>query len=141
MQGLLGIAPATRSPQMPPEQQRALEQAAENGRRGLIDMYRLGAQHQSAADAMDGTRAAEARERVLQLMATTRDLSGLDLTGADLSGIDLRGARLHRTLLESASLAGAQLDGADATEAVLVRANLAQASLAHCVLDLSLIHI
>ncbi|QRF54928.1 DUF2169 domain-containing protein [Variovorax paradoxus] len=135
MQGLLGIAPATRSPQMPPEQQHALEQAAENGRRGLIDMYRLGAQHQSAADAMDGTRAAEARERVLQLMATTRDLSGLDLTGADLSGIDLRGARLHRTLLESASLAGAQLDGADATEAVLVRANLARASLAHCVLD------
>ncbi|WP_431112307.1 DUF2169 family type VI secretion system accessory protein [Variovorax paradoxus] len=134
IQGMLGIAPATRSPQMPPEQQRDLERAAENGRRGLIDMYRLGAQHQAAADALDGDRAQEVRARVREIMDTTRDLSGMDLTGADLSGFDLRGATLRRTLLESANLTGARLDGADATEAVLVRADLTRASLAGCVL-------
>ncbi|MDH6594322.1 uncharacterized protein YjbI with pentapeptide repeats [Variovorax sp. TBS-050B] len=143
MQGMLGIAPATRSPQMPPEQQRELEKAAENGRRGLIDMYRLGAQHQAAADTLDGERAAELREKVRGIMAGTRDLSGMDLTGADLSGLDLRRASMRRTLLESAKLAGARLDGADATEAVLVRADLSQASLAGCTLhraNLSLAH-
>ncbi len=143
MKGMLGIAPATRSPQMPPAQQHELAQAAERGRRGLIDMYRLGAQHQAAADALEGDRAAELRERVRGIMATTRDLSGMDLTGADLAGMDLRGAALRRTLLESAKLSDAQLDGADATEAVLVRADLARASLAGCVLrqaNLSLAH-
>ncbi|MBT2334434.1 DUF2169 domain-containing protein [Variovorax paradoxus] len=143
LQGLLGIAEATGTPQLPPARQREFAQVMESGQRGLIDMYRMGAQHQSPADAMQGERAAEARQRVQQLMATTRDLSGMDLTGADLSGMDLRGARLYRALLESANLEGARLDGADATEAVLVRARLARASLAGCVLlraNLSLVH-
>lgn len=143
MQGMSGIAGATRTAPMPPAQQMELQQTAEKGHRGLIDMYRLAAQHQSAADTMSNEQAHEARQRVLQAMDGTRDLSGMDLTGADLSGMDLRGVRLHRTLLESANLAGAQLDDADATEAVLVRARLEGASLAGCVLhraNLSLAH-
>jgi uncharacterized protein YjbI with pentapeptide repeats len=143
MRGLLGIAGATRTAPMPPAQQMELEHTAEKGRRGLIDMYRLAAQHQCAADAMGSEQAGAARQRVQQAMAGTRDLSDMDLTGADLSGMDLRGARLHRTLLESANLAGALLDDADATEAVLVRAKLEGASLAGCVLhraNLSLAH-
>jgi uncharacterized protein YjbI with pentapeptide repeats len=141
--GMRGIAPATRTAPLSPAQEADLRKTAESGQRGLIDMYRLGAQHQSAADAMTTDRAGEARARVRALMATSRDLSSLDLTGADLSHMDLRGARLHRTLLESADLSGARLDDADATEAVLVRARLAGASLAGCVLrgaNLSLAH-
>ena len=143
MQGMRGIAPATRTAPMSAAQEADLAKTADSGRRGLIDMYRLGAQHQSAADAMTVERAGEARVRVQALMSTTRDLSGMDLTGADLSHMDLRSARLHRTLLESADLCGARLDDADATEAVLVRARLAGASLAGCVLrgaNLSLAH-
>jgi len=135
VQGMLGIAGATGTAPMSAAQQAELAQTAERGRRGLIDMYRLAAQHQSAADTMNTEQTNEARHRVRQAMESSRDLSGLDLTGADLSAMDLRGARLHRTLLESANLAGALLDGADATEAVLVRANLQGASLAGCVLD------
>lgn len=143
MQGMRGISSATRTAPMSPAQDLELEKTAQSGQRGLIDMYRLGAQHQSAADAMTAERSVEARERVRERMATTGDLSGMDLTGADLSNIDLRGARLHRTLLESADLRGARLDDADACEAVLVRARLAGASLAGCVLhgaNLSLAH-
>jgi len=143
LQGMFGIAEATGTPALSPAQQREFTQVVEKGQRGLIDMYRMGAQHQSAADAMSGEQAAEARQRVLDIMAATRDLSGMDLTGADLSGMDLRGARLHRTLLESANLEDARLDGADATEAVLVRTRLSRASLAGCVLhraNLSMAH-
>ena len=134
LQGMFGIAEATGTPALSPAQQREFTQVVEKGQRGLIDMYRMGAQHQSPADAMLSGPAAEARQRVQDIMATTRDLSAMDLTGADLSGMDLRGARLHRTLLESANLEDARLDGADATEAVLVRARLSGASLAGCVL-------
>jgi uncharacterized protein YjbI with pentapeptide repeats len=134
LQGMFGIAEATGTPALSPDQQREFTQVVEKGQRGLIDMYRMGAQHQSPADAMLSGLAAQARQRVQDIMAATCDLSDMDLTGADLSGMDLRGARLHRTLLESANLEGARLDGADATEAVLVRARLAQASLAGCVL-------
>ncbi|AGU49786.1 pentapeptide repeats-containing protein [Variovorax paradoxus B4] len=142
-QGMRDIAAATRTAPMSPAQELELGKTAESGQRGLIDMYRLGAQHQSAADAMTVERSGEARRRVQERMATTRDLSGLDLTGADLSNMDLRGACLRRTLLESADLSAARLDGADATEAVLVRARLAHTSLAGCVLhnaNLSLAH-
>lgn len=134
LKGMLGIAEATGSPALPAAQQREFKQVLEKGQRGLLDMYRMGAQHQSAADAISGERAAEVRQRVLEAMASTRDLSAMDLTGADLSSMDLRGARLHRTLLEGANLEDARLDGADATEAVLVRARLSRASLAGCVL-------
>ncbi|RZL64502.1 MAG: DUF2169 domain-containing protein [Variovorax sp.] len=134
-QGMRGIATATRTAPMSPTQELELEKNAQSGQRGLIDMYRLGAHHQSAADAMSAERSGAARVQVQQRMAATRDLSGMDLTGADLSHMDLRGARLHRTLLESANLGGARLDGADATEAVLVRARLTGASFAGCVLN------
>ncbi|MGJ7608749.1 DUF2169 family type VI secretion system accessory protein [Variovorax sp. LT1R20] len=134
LRGMFGIAQSTGTAPLPPAQQREFAQVVEKGQRGLLDMYRVGAQHQSAADAMSAERAAEARRRVQEVMATTRDLSEMDLTGADLSGMDLRGARLHRTLFENANLEDARLDGADATEAVLVRAHLSRASLAGCVL-------
>lgn len=135
LRGMFGIAEATGTPALSPAQQQGFTQVVEKGQRGLIDMYRMGAQHQSPADAMPSGPAAEARQRVQDAMAGTRDLSAMDLTGADLSGMDLRGARLHRTLLESANLEDARLDGADATEAVLVRARLSRASLAGCVLQ------
>ncbi|WP_447775310.1 DUF2169 family type VI secretion system accessory protein [Variovorax boronicumulans] len=143
LQGMFGIAAATGTSALPPAQQQAFAEVVEKGQRGLIDMYRMGAQHQSPADVLEGERATEARRRVQDAMANTRDLSEMDLTGADLSGMDLRGARLHRTLLEHANLEGARLDGADATEAVLVRARLSRASLVGCVLhraNLSLAH-
>lgn len=142
-EGMFGIAAATGAPPLSPAERQAFENVVAQGERGLRELYRHGAQHQSAPDAQEGEEADATRRRVLDAMAATRDLSDMDLTGADLSGMDLRGARLHRTLLEGANLEAARLDGADAADALLVRARLARASLAGCVLDranLSLAH-
>ncbi len=111
------------------EQMAQMGHLVERAQASLLEAYRRNAQIQDAADRMTPEQSAEARARVTQILADTRDLSDLDLTGADLSNMDLRNARWHRTLLECADFTGSVLDGGDMQEAVLARACLARASM------------
>jgi uncharacterized protein YjbI with pentapeptide repeats len=80
------------------------------------------------------------RERVLIILATTRDLSGRNLSGLDLSKLNfartnLRRARLQKTNLEGADLWRADLSGADLSGARLAGAGLPGADLSSANLD------
>ena len=74
------------------------------------------------------------KERVLKILATTRDLSGMDLSRMDLSTMDLSksnlsGANLSETNLFVANLSEANMSHADISYADLRYANLSGANL------------
>ena len=127
LRGFTGIAAATGTAPMPPDQVESMRKMTEDGERGLLALYRGTAQHQSSVDPLPPERLAALRAHVASVLAGSRDFTEMDLTGADLSGLDLRGACFCRTLLESADLRGVQCDSADFSQAVLVRAQLSGA--------------
>jgi uncharacterized protein YjbI with pentapeptide repeats len=111
------------------QQMEEMGQMIQRAQAALLESYRRTAQIQDAADLMTPEQSSQARTRVAQILADTRDLSDLDLTGADLSNMDLRNARWHRTLLECADFTGSVLDGGQMQEAVLARACLERTSM------------
>lgn len=127
--GFAGIATATGTAPPPQAQVDAMRDMAASGERGLLALYRGGAQHQAVVDPVTAERQTALRARVEAVLASDRDFTEMDLTGADLTGLDLRGACFRRALLESADLRRVPCDDADFSEAVLVRAQLSGASL------------
>ncbi|TVQ42403.1 MAG: DUF2169 domain-containing protein, partial [Wenzhouxiangella sp.] len=91
-------------------------------RTDLLNLYRQGAHHQTAAPAAQ--HSVRLRATLTELLERGQSLRDADFTGADLSGMDLRGARLDGILLESACLDGTRLDGAVLDEAVLAHARM-----------------